>query len=497
MHSALISPPLHGTRIRIVNRPDLENVARLDRSCMPMLADMQRHGMRVDRALLHSLYKKLTSEMEELERQVAHLSGKQINIGSGDQLSDLLFHHLRGTDGKLLHQNGREKWTRSRKRLAADSDVLKAMVSQHPAIRPILEWKEREKLRSTYTLSLVAKLDSDDRLHTDLGTVTAETGRINSSSPNLQNIPIRTMLGRMIRDAFIPKPGNVIGAVDASQIEMRQMCHDAQCPNMMDIFWSYQDFYWQTAELMCKQKFPDYVRKCGCPDGKHVKGCVTCGIEKTIINAPGQPYHGLSYKSWYRFNAKTTALMTAYATSPGGLYDQFLVTAPDVWQQSSQEEGERLCAEQIRDYFTAYPELLSRQKEHHKRAFRYMFAWCMFGRIRWIPQVKSSLPYIVSEGLRAAGNMPGQGGAAGIIKLWMAILQRQVDSFYAKHGLMMLMQVHDELVVEGPRSVVEGFLEYAAHVLRNLFVKSEYQEFYSVPLDAEWEVGDRWGQLKD
>lgn len=312
----------------------------------------------------------------------------------------------------------------------------------------------------------------------------------NSSNPNLQNIPIRTKLGKLIRDAFIPKQGNVMGAVDASQIEMRQNAHDARCTAMMDIFWAYQDFYWQTAEMMYKRTFTKEQRKCKCAN-VHVAGC------PTVINEPGQAYDGLTYKEWYRFNAKTTALMTAYDASPGGLYDQFLITSPEAWQQSTPEEGERVCGLLISDYFKVFHEIIKRRKEHHNRTFRHMLNWDMFGRIRWIPQVKSCHRWVASEGLRAAGNLPGQGGAAGIIKIWMAILHRRIVSFYARHGLMILMQIHDELVVEGPRPVVEEFLQEAAHVLRNMFVKSEYQDFYDVPLDAGYAIADRWGQCKD
>lgn len=472
MHTATISPPLHGLGIRIVNRPDLENVRRLDRAPMPMIADMQRSGIRVDPGALISLNTKLTTQMGELDRHVEGLTGVKVNLGSGDQLAWLLFKHLK------LKQNGREKWTRSKKRLAADSDVLKAMVSQHPAIRPILDWKEREKLRSTYTLSLAAKRDSESRIHTDFGTITAETGRLTSTDPNLQNIPVRTKLGQEIRAAFVSRPGNVMGSVDASQIEMRQNAHDAQCPALMDIFWSFQDVYWATAELMYKRVFSEDERK---------NGIVESGAAE-----------GLSYKAWFRFNAKTTALMTAYDTSPGGLYDQFLITSPEAWQAASQEEGEAACALIIKEYFTVFKEILTRRAVHHRRAFKYMMAWDMWGRIRWIPQVKSVLRWVVSEGLRAAGNLAGQGGAAGIMKLWMALVQRDlVEAKYGRHGLEVLVQVHDELVVEGKRNVVQDFLEDAADILCNMFVSSQYQEYYSVPLGADFKVGEKWSDLKD
>jgi DNA polymerase-1 len=373
----------------------------------------------------------------------------------------LLYEHLG------LKQQGKEKWTKSRSRLSAEGDVLKQMIAQSPEIiRTVLDWKEREKLRSTYTYSLIGQMDSGDRIHSDISSTTAETGRLTSSDPNLQNIPTRTKLGKEVRNAFIPSPGNVLGTIDASQIEMRQNAHDANCLPMLDIFWRFVDFYWGIAELMYRRKFTEEERK---------HGVMESG-----------PAKGLTYKGYYRFNAKTTALMTAYDTSPAGLLDQFLTQGAPGWT-------EQLCAELIRDFFDEFKELIIRRKEHHRRARKYGFVWDMWGRIRWIPQVKSTLPWVQGEGLRAAGNLAGQGGAAGLIKLWMAVVWKRYCEYWRRHGIRMLMQIHDELICEGPRKVVEDFLAECERLLEILVPL----EFYLAPLEGSWEVGERWGELKD
>lgn len=461
--------------ICIPNRPFPENVARLDMACLPMLSAMESNGMMVDKSYMGDLYKRITGEMGTLAADVEKLAGYSINLGSGDQLADLLFKKLR------LKQAGREKWTKSKARLAADSDVLRGMISQHPAIPVIIKWKEHEKLRSSFTLSLIDQADENNRIHCDLNHTGPETGRLSCSEPNLQTIPIRTMLGREIRNAFVPTKGNHIGTVDVSQIEMRTMCHDAKCSNMMELFWQWEDLYWGVAEGMYKRKFNAEDRKHGIDGGS-----------------------GQTYKNFYRFNAKTTALGVTYDISPEGLVDLFLSADPpaiyfltggdSVWDYDKHyNKAVEICGQAIRDFFDGYPEILSRRREHHRRARMHGFVWDLWGRIRWIPQVRSTHNWVVGEGLRAAGNMAGQGGAAGVIKLWMAKLWDRIDEYWGFMGLLPLMTVHDELVVEGPKQVVVDFLEEAKYTIRNLI---PYVDLFCVPLEADSDVGERWGSLK-
>lgn len=433
------------------------NCWRLDRGALPMCNEFERNGMRIDKTHLVKIHDQCVVEMADLAAKVQDLTGvKGLNLGSSEQLSDLIFKTLK------LKNPGREKWTKSRTRLAADADVLKAMVSCHPAIKLILDWRERQKIKSTYTLSLIAQADDNERIHTDVSTTTTGTQRLASSKPNLQNIPIRTTLGREIRNAFVPRLGNKIGSVDASQIEMRMNAVDAQCRNLLMCFWSWDDVYWQTAEITNHREFSkeqrDSNEKCCGPDGNR------------------------TYKQWYRQNAKVTALMVGYDSSAGGLYDQFLSYGIPGWTED-------LCSKAIVDYFNGYPELLSRRKEHHKRAYRHGLVWDMWGFIRYVPQVKSVFRGTVNEGLRQAGNLAGQGGAAGIIKLWMAVIWDEYVRYWKRHGIEMLMQVHDELVAEGPERVLNDFFAWCKDVLLNLLP----YDFFNCPLESNYGVSDTWG----
>lgn len=442
--------------VRIVNRPDPQNCWRLDRGCLPMISEFEKQGMRIDKSHLTKIHDQCAVEMADLAAKFSSLVGKTINIGSSDQLSDVLFKHLK------LKNPGREKWTKNRSRLAADADVLKSMVSCHPCIKIALDWRERQKIKSTYTLSLAAQADDNDRIHTDISTTTTGTQRLASRYPNLQNIPIRTALGREIRNAFVAAKGNKIGSVDASQIEMRMSAVDAQCKNLLTCFWSWDDVYWHTAELTNHREFTKQQRE---SDEK------CCG-----------PNNDLTYKKWYRQNAKVTALMVGYDSSPGGLYDQFLSYGIPGWTED-------LCAKEITNYFVSYSELLQRRKVHHKRTYRYGLVWDMWGFVRYVPQVKSQFRGTVNEGLRQAGNLAGQGGAAGIIKLWMAAIWSRYVSYWRKHGVRLLMQVHDELVAEGPEQVLNDFFAWCKDLLLGLLP----YEFFNCPLESNYGIADSWG----
>jgi DNA polymerase-1 len=194
------------------------------------------------------------------------------------------------------------------------------------------------------------------------------------------------------------------------------------------------------------------------------------------------PNKDTTYKKWYRQNAKVTALMVGYDASAGGLYDQFLSYGIPGWTED-------LCAKAIIDYFNGYPELLVRRKDHHKRAYRFGLVWDMWGFVRYIPQVKSVFRGTVNEGLRQAGNLAGQGGAAGIIKLWMAVIWDQYIAKWRKHGIRMLMQVHDELVAEGPEQVLTDFFEWCKGVLLRLLP----YDFFNCPLESNYGIDERWG----
>lgn len=747
----------------IANQPAPFNLVRLNSAVLPIISAMEYNGIRVDKAHLESLHGKLTVEMADLSSQVSQLSGRpEINLGSGDQLSQLLYKDLG------LKQAGKEKLTKSKTRLSADMDVLKAMVSRHPCITPIIQWKVMEKLRSSYTYSLISQADSDSRIHCDFNHTATETNRLSASNPNLQTIPSRSKLGKEVRKAFIASKGNVLGVIDAclhpdtlvksvygdrkisdlaigepvlsykdgrithgkvvkksaiapkyaykltfdngeyvvashdhkwptltkkckgvvtqlivkkttelevgermvpcregkcnvdsktprrtwyswssfmyvpqhiltaeavhgprpdrcdvhhkddnkannhpdnleykdkwqhnhdhgverykkqdhtlrlqnlrigiskrrkyngannpnsklsqkdldiiiemvhcgstarditnsfpigysharrlvvkiqggenhklvkkefigmqpmyaitvesehnyvlscgvvtmnSQIEARQVAWDAQCPGLLYIFADADDLYWSVAEGIYRRKFTAEDRK---------------GIE---------PVSGLTMKDYYRTAAKITVLGILYAISPPGLVDLFLSSDPpaipfltggetSVWDfDKYYDPAVERCTDVMKSFFTAYPEILERRREHHRRAIKFGYVWDMWGWIRYIPQVKSVHRWIVQEGLRAAGNICGQAGAAGILKLWMAVMWQRIETYWGRFGVIPLLTVHDEVVVEGPKDAVAGFLEEAGSILENLLPP----EIYCCPLKAEASMGEVYGLIK-
>lgn len=459
--------------IIIPNRPDPSNIARLDRNCLPILAEMQRVGIRVDKSHMVALHSRITTEMAELQEQVVKLTGYRINLGSGDQLSDLLYNKLG------LKQAGKEKWTSSKTRLSADSDVLKAMVSKHVCIPIILSWKQAEKLRSTYTHSLIAQADENERIHCDFNYVGTETGRLSCQNPNLQTIPARSKLGKEVRKAFVASNGMVLGTVDLSQIEMRTMAVDSMCNGLLEIFWNWRDLYWSVASDIYRREFTEEERDHGIdPDTK------------------------LKFKDLYRFSAKTTALGVTYAISETGLVDLFLSSDPPMipfltggttwdYDRDYNSAVER-CKRAITDFFIAYPEILERRREHHRRARKFGLVWDAFGRHRMIPQVYSTHSWIQGEGLRAAGNLSGQGFAAGIAKLLMAWIWNRLNKKWSRYGIRPLLVVHDDITHEGPKEAMEDFLEEVKNGIRNLIP----YELFPCPIESESGMGPNYAESK-
>lgn len=461
---------LHGG-VLVTNRPDPTNVLRLDMGCLPMLSAMETSGMRVSREAITTLDTNVVLEMEELHAKVESLTGyKTSNLGSGDQVAELLFAKMG------LKQAGREKFTKSRTRLSVDQDVLVSMVSQHAAIQPLIDWKIREKIRAGYTYALLRRADENDRIHCSLNHTGQETGRITSSEPNLTTIPTRTKIGQLVRCAFIPSDGNVMGSIDMSMIEPRAVAHDSNCASMIEVFTSNLDLYWRVASLVYKRDFTEDQKK-------H-------GIEETT---------GLTYKEFYRQNSKTLVLGLLYSISPEGLVDQFLASGAvpfltggeRVWDYDRHYKGavER-CTQAMNNFFEGFPEILVRRREHHRRAMRFGCCWCMFGRVRWIPQVRSCHQYVVGEGLRNAGNHPIQAAAAGVLKLWLAKIWSRMG-YWMKHGVIPLQPIHDEALVEGPQSVLDDFLPECATALKELLPPS----VFDVPLKTAYATAASWGAI--
>lgn len=460
-------------KVLLVSHPDPANVMRLDHAILPALSAMERNGMPIDAGRIHDLKTRLITEMSEIHANVEKTTGYTgINLASPDQLSELLFVKM-----KLKQAGSKEKWTKSRARLAADSDVLKGMISQSPVVKMLLDYGERKKLLGSFTNTLLAQADENGRIHSQFNHCRAETGRLTCSNPNLMQIPTRSKLGKLVRAAFVAPKGKLLGTCDMSQVEMRHAAEDAKCPNLISVFERNEDLYWDYCQRMYKRTFTKQEREHGFDPVTKV------------------PYSAL------RQNAKVAALGTIYDISPEGLVDQFLsfdaipflTNGDPKWDHDKYHEiALQNCTWAIKEFFNAYPELLVRRREHHRRCHRFGMSWCCFGRQRWIPQVKSVHRWIQSEGLRAGANHPIQGGCAGIMKLWVSCVYERIRTFWSKWDLEVLNVVHDELIVAAPKDVLEDYLPEAADILKNLLPP----EVYTTPLRSKYGIGYSWADLK-
>lgn len=428
--------------VRLVDRPCPNNVRRLDMGAIPAVIEMQRTGMLLDTTHLWKLGKRMEVEMAELNERGNEMTGYPCSFSSPDQVADLLFRKIG------IRTKHKIKLTDSGKREQVDADALEIIRKEHPVIPLILEYRERAKLKDTYCDPLPRKVNRETgRLHTKISVTRTATGRLASSDPNLQNIPTRTELGAEIRRAFIPEAGNVYGSIDASQIELRVLASARRVTKMMDAFWRDADLHTETAiEVFQRDRDKLYASI------KESKGHGDCSCAVCTMVA--------KFRKEERMPCKNVNFGIVYDISAPGLSNLIVVSGGE---QSYWTEPR--CEEIIYKWYGVYPEVPAGAKVQHKRADRYGLVWDDFGRTRPVPEARSALPWIRSAGLRQAGNMHIQSFAAGILKLVMAEVWDEWVRFWHKYGIKWLMQVHDELIFEGPVDVMRDFLEYCGYVM--------------------------------
>ena len=415
-----------------------------DLAVLPMIKEMMTVGMAVDLPWLQALSVRFRAVMNRAAADVHRISGIAANPNSSDQVSAL----LQSMGHKLFTKTPTGKYS-------TDDRELKQI--KDPVIQPILDYRGALKNKSTYADSLVRRAGEDlmghfwvkgqpdriPRIHTTIKTTRTETGRLSSADPNLQNIPVRTSDGRMIRKAFIARPGWLLLASDYSQIEMRMMAHRARCQGLIDIFRSGRDVHTETAAHSFQVSMKE------------------------------------AESSYYRYPAKRVAFGTIYGIGPQGLLSLFIEEGVEHWSLDD-------CEDMLTNYYKLYPEIHDYQLETIAHARRFGYVKDIFGRIRYIPEVICPINRIRSEGERMACNMPIQGGAQGVIKLAMAKLWNTRGSRRCKF----LMQIHDEVILEVP--IVE--MAETMH-----WVKQSMESVVSldVPVLATVKIGDRWGELKE
>jgi DNA polymerase-1 len=401
----------------------------LEMPLLPVLADIEQQGIQVDVAALGEQSRRLEQMLAEYTARIYALSGETFNINSPQQLGKILF--------EKLDLPGAKKTGKTRS-MSTAAEVLEELALSHELPRLILDWRGLQKLKSTYIDALPTMVHpSTGRVHTSFNQAVAATGRLSSSDPNLQNIPIRTELGREIRRAFIAAPGHVLISADYSQIELRVLAHMAGEEALIEAFRSGEDIHERTSQ-------------------------------KLFGPASGLDPHDLRSKS------KMVNYAVLYGKTPFTLAKDINVT-----QEAAQEF--------INAYFTGFPRVRAFIDRTLEEARVSGVVRTMFGRRRMTPNLTSRNYQMRGQAEREAVNMPIQGTAADILKKAMIDLHADLP----KRGLRtrMILTVHDELLFEAPREEAGA----AAAVVRE---RMEQAASLNVPLTVDVGIGDNWDDAK-
>lgn len=410
-----------------IREAGLEKVyAEIELPLIPVLADIELVGMKVDGKSLTTFSEFISKELKTLQDKIYGIAGREFNIGSPKQVGEIF--------GELNIETGRKTATGQ---ISTSHDVLVELAETYEIAQHIIDYRELDKLRATYADALPKMIAADGRIHGALNQTVAATGRLSSTEPNLQNIPVRTELGQRIRKAFIPEKGNKLISADYSQLELRILAHITQDPRMLEAFKNNEDIHAQTARLVF-----------GAKDEKEMK-------EKRRL-------------------AKIVNFGIAYAVEAFGLSTRVGI---------SRSEAKQVIA----DYFNTYKGIREYMDRTPIEAREKGYITSLFGRRRYFPSINDRNFAVRSRAEREAINMPIQGTASDIVKIAMI---RVADALKKeKLETKMIMQVHDELLFEAPESEVE-----AAKVL----IKREMEAAATldVPIIVEIGVGDDWMNAK-
>jgi DNA polymerase-1 len=390
-----------------------------------VLFDMERTGVLIDRPRLEAQSRELAQRIAELERQAVEIAGQPFNLGSPKQIGEILFNHLKLPVFKKTASGSP----------STDEEVLEKLAEDYPLPKLLLEHRGLSKLKSTYCDKLPLTADAHGRVHTTYGQAIAVTGRLSSSDPNLQNIPIRTAEGRRIREAFIAPPAHRIVSADYSQIELRIMAHISEDAGLLDAFSKGEDIHRATASEVF-------------------------GVPLAEVSSQQRRY------------AKVINFGLIYGMSAFGLASNLGI--------------ERDAARSYIDrYFMRYPGVAKYMESTRALAKRQGYVETVFGRRLWLPEINSPNGPRRGAAERAAINAPMQGTAADLIKLAMIAVSRWIAENAL--GTRLVMQVHDELVLEVPDSEVDLVRGRVPALMSGVAP-------LRVPLVADVGVGDNWDQ---
>ena len=416
----IFKPQLHRARVTTVYET-------LERPMVPVLAEMEMHGVKVDRDTLSRMSNAFSQKMAALEDEIHELAGEKFNVGSPKQLGEILFDKM-SLEGGKRGKNGA---------YSTPADVLEDLATEHDLPARVLDWRQLSKLKSTYTDALQTHINPDTgRVHTSYSITGANTGRLASTDPNLQNIPVRTEEGRRIREAFVAEPGNVLLSLDYSQIELRILAHIADIPQLKQAFADGLDIHAMTASEMFDVPLDEMT-----PDIRRRAKAINFGV---IYGISG---FGL---------ARNLRIPRAEAQ---GFIDRYFERFPG-----------------IRDYMDS---TISFAKEHG-------YVQTLFGRRIHTPEINAKGPH-AGFARRAAINAPIQGTAADVIRRAMIRMPKAIADLPAR----MLLQVHDELLFEVPEDSVEVTIDRAREVMEGA---ADPAVKLAVPLIVDAGKGANWAE---
>ncbi len=390
------------------------------------LYDMEQKGVRVEAEALKFYGSQLGGKITELEKEIYAEAGETFNINSPKQLGVVLFENMKIPGGK-----------KTKTGYSTAADVLEKLAPDYPIIEKILEYRQYSKLKSTYADGLANYISEDGRIHSKFNQTITATGRLSSTEPNLQNIPVRMELGRLIRKVFIPEEGYVFVDADYSQIELRVLAHCSGDRNLIEAYREAEDIHRITASQVFHVPFEEVT-------------------------------------SQQRRNAKAVNFGIVYGISSFGLSQDLSITRKE-------------AAQYIEDYFKTYPGIKSFLDDTVKHAKEMGYVVTLLGRRRPVPELSSSNFMQRSFGERVAMNAPIQGTAADIIKIAMIGVHRRLKERQMKSRLV--LQVHDELLIEA----YQPELEEVKSILKE---EMEQAVSLDVPLDVDMHTGENWYEAK-
>ena len=421
---------LHGSQAKTLRSiPKLPELARdIEWPVIPVLARMEYAGIELDVAYLKKMSVEIDAMISDIEQQIYRQAGREFNIGSPSQLAVVLFEDLK------LPASGIKKGKTGFSTAASELDKLR---EQHPIIDLISQYREVTKLKNTYVDTLPEQVDEHSRIHTTFNLTIAQTGRLSSIDPNLQNIPVRTELGRRIRTAFVAAPGNKLVSADYSQFELRLGAAMSGDTELIEMFNRDVDIHTATAALVYGRSPEDVTKQM-----RSAAKAVSFGI------LYGMSAHGL-------------------AEATGMSYEQ--------------------ANKFIKEYVAVRAPLIAYLNGLKERARKDGYVETLFGRRRPMPDIHSSNFAVRSAAERAAMNMPIQGTEADLMKLAAIKVEKALNNI--DHGCKQLLQIHDSILVECP----EQYAEQVSKVLKET-METIYPEL-PVKLTVETTIGDNWGEL--